>query len=119
MHSTLRALGLVLAVGLVSVFAACSSDDGKPSGSSSGTTPTPAADAGDEAAATEGGAAEAGAKKPNAASCALPEECASGICFVGGNQSYCAVKCTPADATTVCVPPFTGSCNKQGYCKRD
>lgn len=110
-----------MAVGAACVIAACSSDDGKPSGSSSGTTPTPAADAGDEAAAvaSEGGAAEAGAKKPNAAACTLPDECASGICFVGGSQSYCAVKCTPADATVTCVPPFTGSCNRQGYCKRD
>lgn len=121
MHSIHRVLGLVMAVGAACVIAACSSDDGKPSGSSSsGTTPTLAADAGDEAAvASEGGAAEAGAKKPNAAACTLPDECASGICFVGGSQSYCAVKCTPADATVTCVPPFTGSCNRQGYCKRD
>jgi hypothetical protein len=118
MHSTHRFLGLIVAGGVACVIAACSSDDGKPSGSSSGTTP--AADAGEEAAATtEGGATEAGAKKPNAAACALPEECESGFCFVGGNQSFCTIKCTAETATTLCVPPFTGSCNKQGYCKRD
>jgi len=124
MHSTHRLFGLLLAGGLACAIAACSSDDGKPSAGSSGTVPTGSADASAEAAASEAGAAEAGAaeagaKKPNAAPCTLPAECESGICFVGGNQSFCSVTCTPANAPTVCVAPFTGSCNKQGYCKRD
>ena len=124
MHSTHRLLDLLMAGGIACTIAACSSDDGKPKGSSSGTVPSGSADAGDEAAASdagasEAGAAEGGAKKPNAAPCTLPAECESGVCFVGGNQSYCAVTCTAANASTVCVAPFTGSCNKQGYCKRD
>lgn len=60
------------------------------------------------------------AKKANAEGpCAANSECESGVCFIGGTQSYCSVKCTAADAVTTCVAPFTGSCNKQGYCKRD
>ena len=126
MHSTPHVLGLLIAVGIAGVAAACSSDDGKPN---TIIAPAPAADAGDEAAASEGGAgeggageggvSEAGAKKPNAADCALPEECESGVCFVGNRQGYCAVACTPANATALCVPPFTGSCNNKGFCKRD
>jgi hypothetical protein len=60
------------------------------------------------------------AKKANGESpCAANSECQSGVCFIGGTQSYCALKCTAADAATVCAAPFTGSCNKQGFCKRD
>jgi len=124
MHSTPHVLGLLIAVGIASAVAACSSDDGKPNTSTTIISPASSADAGDEAAASEGGASEggaseAGAKKPNAADCALPEECESGVCFVGNKQGYCAVACTPANATALCVPPFTGSCNNKGFCKRD
>lgn len=105
----------------------CSSDDGKPTtgpGSGTGTgggqgtgggstTQTPAPS---DSSATE----PTGAKKKNAEGpCANGSECESGVCFVGGNQSYCSVKCTVDTAVTVCAAPFTGSCNKQGYCKRD
>lgn len=51
--------------------------------------------------------------------CGANAECESDVCFIGGNQSYCSVKCTTADAATKCVAPFTGTCNKQGFCKRD
>ena len=117
MHSTHRVLMLLVAVGIVSTIGACSSDDGKPSTNTTTTPPASAADAGDEAAASEGGASEAGAKKPNAADCALPEECESGVCFVGSKQGYCAVACTAATATAICVAPFTGSCNNKGFCQ--
>ena len=110
MVSARHVFGLAM---VASLIAACSSDDGKPSGSS-GTTVPPPTDAGSEAAADAGSA-----KKKNAELCKAPEECESNICFVGGTQSYCTVKCTPADAATLCAAPLTGSCNRQGYCKRD
>ena len=92
--------------------AACSSDDGKPSGTGT-VTPTP--DAGGDAAP-----AEAGALKKNAEQgCTKSEECESHFCFIGGNQSFCSIQCTVADQATICVAPFTGTCNKMGYCKRD
>jgi len=91
----------------------CSSDDGKPAGGTSGAVVT---DAGGDGGVADSG--DGGLKK-NAATCAKPEECESNICFVGGTQSYCALSCTAASGPTVCVSPFTGSCNKQGFCKRD
>ena len=64
--------------------------------------------------------APAAAKKANGEGpCAANGECESGVCFMGGTQSYCALKCTANDAATICVAPFTGTCNKQGFCKRD
>lgn len=59
------------------------------------------------------------AKKAAAEQCTANDQCESNICFIGGTQSYCSVKCTAADAATKCAAPFTGSCNKQGFCKRD
>lgn len=120
-----RATCFILVTSALFALAGCSGDDGKPStgptgpGSHSGTgggqgstTQTPTGDT----SATE----PAGAKKKNAEGpCASGAECESGVCFVGGNQSYCSVKCTVDTATTACAAPFTGSCNKQGYCKRD
>lgn len=74
----------------------------------------PPADAGTEAAA------EAGAKKKNGEQgCSVPEDCESNICFIGGRQQFCSVACTPESASTACAAPFTGSCNRQGFCKRD
>lgn len=111
-----RVLGLVVLASLA--VAACSSDNGKP-GSSSGTPvatePTDATDAGGEAAVD----AATSTKKKNGELCTKADECESNLCFVGGVQSYCTVKCTPADAPTTCVAPLTGSCNSKGYCKRD
>ncbi|MBX3260284.1 MAG: hypothetical protein KIS78_17260 [Labilithrix sp.] len=51
--------------------------------------------------------------------CAADDECESGVCFKGNSQSFCTVRCTTDDATTTCVPPLTGTCNKQGFCKRN
>jgi hypothetical protein len=92
------------------VLAACSSDDGKPSGTTSSGGPV---DAGS-------GEAAASTKKKNAEGpCATNEECESNLCFIGGNQAYCSIPCTLANGATVCVTPFTGSCNNRGACKRD
>jgi len=126
-------------IGVTSLFlavAGCSGDDGRPtSGPGSGTgtgggenekTPststtsdtspaTPAPSASGTAAAPAPAGKLANAQGP----CTGGDQCESGVCFVGGNQSYCAVKCTPDTAATACAAPFTGACNKQGYCKRD
>jgi hypothetical protein len=126
-----------IGVTCVSLLAGCSADDGRPltgptgpgtgtgkgSGSGAGDNrqeqPTDTAD--DTAQTTNPTEpAPAAAKKANGESpCAANAECASGVCFIGGTQSYCALKCTAADAATVCTAPFTGTCNKQGFCKRD
>lgn len=115
MHSALKWSAVVLpSLLLAASLVACSSDDGKPTqtGTSSGAV------AGEDAGTgSEGGTAAA--KKKAAETCAAADECESGVCFIGGNQSFCSVKCTTDTAATICVAPFTGTCNKQGYCKRD
>jgi hypothetical protein len=51
--------------------------------------------------------------------CTKNEECESQICFLGGKASWCSLKCTAENATQICpVPPFDGTCNKQGFCRR-
>ena len=37
---------------------------------------------------------------------------------MGGMGSYCSLLCTQANASTVCVAPFSGVCNNKGYCKK-
>jgi hypothetical protein len=121
------------------LLAGCSADDGRPitgptgpsTGTSTGTGPgsgtgTGGGDDGKEQptdtaqSTSPTDPAGAATKKANAEGpCAANSECESGVCFVGTNQSYCAVKCTAADAATTCAAPFTGTCNKQGFCKRD
>ena len=53
-------------------------------------------------------------------SCSANAQCKSGVCFMGGNGSYCSFKCTPgADAATDCPQPLTsGECNNRGFCKK-
>ena len=129
-----------LGVTCMFLLAGCSADDGRPitgptgpgsgtgtgggKGSGAGTgddrqeqptdsTEEPAQSTSPTEPATE--AKKASAEGP----CASNAECESGVCFIGGNQSYCSAKCTAADAATTCAAPFTGSCNKQGFCKRD
>src|SRR5262245_53399845 len=92
--------------------AACSSDEGKPSNP---IIPI-------EAGAPEGGdgGTEAGGKKGPAEDCTGNDECQSGVCFIGGRASWCSYGCTAQTAATVCVPvpPFDGTCNNQGFCRR-
>jgi hypothetical protein len=107
----------VLAIGL-GVLTACSGDDGKPSSpvviviADSGPSPS---DAGGDA----GGEAGPPAKKGDAVDCNSDDECASNVCFKGGKAGWCSYHCTVANATQVCPnPPFDGTCNNQGYCRR-
>ncbi len=114
---------VILVTSAVLALAGCSSDDGKPStgpGSGTGTGGGQGTGESTSQAPTETSATDPGAKKKNAEGpCTSGTDCESGVCFVGGNQSYCSVKCTVDTAATACAAPFTGSCNKQGYCKRD
>ena len=55
---------------------------------------------------------------PFGAVCTDKSQCASNVCFVGGNRSFCSLVCTAATQATDCpVPPTSGTCNMQGYCK--
>lgn len=55
---------------------------------------------------------------PFGAVCTMNAQCASSVCFVGGNRSFCSMRCTSATQATDCpVPPTSGTCNMQGYCK--
>ncbi len=119
------------------VLFACGGDDGTPAKSVAGTEaaeaaerggvpardPAPASPAPPAAEADAGADSSAPAAKPLVKSaegpCAKGTECESGVCFVGGTQSYCSLACTVENAATVCASPFTGACNKQGYCRRD
>jgi hypothetical protein len=51
--------------------------------------------------------------------CNADTDCETNLCFKGNGQNFCTTLCTIANQLTVCVPPYTGTCNKQGYCKRD
>jgi hypothetical protein len=86
---------------VLGLLAAGCSDEGEPS-------PTIGASSG---SLTKKKAAETG--------CTDNADCESQVCFKGNNQSFCTVSCTTETASQICVAPFTGSCNKQGYCKRD
>lgn len=130
----------LLGVTCVFLLAGCSADDGRPitgptgpgsgtgtgggKGSGAGTGESrqeqPTDDATEQSTSPTDPAPATATKKANAQGpCASNSECESGVCFVGGTQSYCSAKCTAADAATTCAAPFTGSCNKQGFCKRD
>jgi hypothetical protein len=55
---------------------------------------------------------------PFGTTCAANSDCASNICFMGGNRSFCSLHCTAATQATDCpIPPTTGACNMQGFCK--
>jgi hypothetical protein len=118
--SPTTSLSLIVSCSFVTavlVLGACSGDEGQPTNgtsSSSGTTTTPE-DAGTPEAEAE---AAAPTKKKNAEDCTKNEECESNLCFID-RQKFCSLACTPANAATVCVAPFTGTCNGKGFCKRD
>ncbi len=126
---------LVTVLAASCILSGCSSDDGKPSGEGTGTgtgagtgtgtgtettgtgTGTPATTATTTSPASP--AAEAGAKKGFTEICTTNDDCASGVCYASDQGAhYCSARCTAEDATTVCVAPLAGSCNKKGYCKK-
>jgi hypothetical protein len=111
---------LVTAVAAASVLTGCSSDDGKPTtgtgtGAGTGTPTTPTA----SGTSPTTPPAEAGAKKGLTEACLKDDDCASGVCYPSDQGPlYCSAKCTPENATTVCVAPLAGTCNKKGFCKK-
>lgn len=105
-------------LGLLVFAGACGGgDEGQPGpGSGTGT----GAGQGTNAAPLDAGSAGDGGKLAVAQpGCKVDADCETNHCYAGNAQSFCTVPCTTANATTVCVAPLTGACNKQGWCKRD
>ncbi|HEY8079052.1 MAG TPA: hypothetical protein VIF62_33195 [Labilithrix sp.] len=100
---------LAIALVVTAHLGACDPDQGKP------TETIFVQDAGNDAAPVD--AAPGGLKK-NGDICMTSADCESGMCFVGGKESFCTIPCTTANAVTVCAAaPFIGVCNMQGFCK--
>lgn len=128
------ALAFVLLAGLgLGVTTACSSDDpsttttdpdagaSSSTSSSSSSSTSSSGSSGDAAAPADGGSTSSGGdagKKALAEACTDDPDCASNVCFKGNQGSYCSLQCTNQNAATVCVAPFDGTCNKQGYCRK-
>ncbi len=89
----------LLGPAFVALLVGCSNDDGAPT---TGTNTTAAANL-----------------KISETGCTDDSSCAEGVCFKGNAQAFCTFRCTAETTATVCVSPLTGTCNKQGYCKRD
>ena len=75
----------------------------------------------DDLGSADGGAGDGGSDgglKPFGAACSANAECESNLCFIGGNRTFCSLHCTAATQATDCpMPPTSGMCNMQGYCK--
>jgi hypothetical protein len=82
-----------------SVLLACSSDEGAPTSSNIDSV------------------VPAGSKE-FLEGCVKDADCKSSVCYLGDQGSYCSLKCTGETATTVCVAPFAGTCNKKGFCRK-
>ncbi len=92
-------VAMLIVAPAASALVACSSDDGAPSSTATETT----APAGSKLA-IEG--------------CSRDADCASSVCYLGDQGSYCSLKCTAANAATACTAPFVGTCNKKGFCRK-
>ena len=106
-------------------------DTGGSTSSSSGATSSTSSSGGSTSSGgTDGGGTDAakeaggdGGKVPLGGDCKAPVDCESGVCFVGGKDSYCTIKCTMLDdEDPVCEAlkgDFNGDCNKQGFCRKE
>lgn len=102
-RSSIAGVATALAALAAALLIACEIDDGEPS------EPIPTPDAGLAPAA----------KAALGSACKIAADCESAQCFVGGQFSYCSLKCGTDTAASVCVPPvFNGTCNKQGFCRK-
>ncbi len=128
-------LAFVLLSGLgLGAATACSDDDAtttttapdagatsSTSSSSASSTSSSGGSSGDAAAPADAGstsdAGDAG-KKALTEPCNGDTECASNVCFKGNQGSYCSLVCTDQNEATVCVAPFDGTCNNQGFCRK-
>jgi hypothetical protein len=127
---------LVTVLAASCILGGCSADDGRPSDGSTGTgtgagtgtgtgtgktgtsTP-PGTDTTTSPTTPAQGDAGTTAKKGFTEICTTNDDCASGVCYASDQGAmYCSAKCTAENATTVCVAPLAGSCNKKGYCKK-
>jgi hypothetical protein len=91
---------------------ACGGDKGEPGPGGTGSSSSSSSSSGDADASA--------GKKPNGTiGCEQGTECESGVCFLGNMQHFCTMNCTEASKAEACRAPLTGSCNKQGFCKRD
>ena len=76
-----------------------------------GVMPPPTVDGGSDGSSGDGGLL------PFGATCTDKSECASNVCYAG-TRAFCTMHCTTATQATDCpVPPTSGICNMQGYCK--
>lgn len=91
------------ALALFVVLAACNPDDGKPTQPIKYLTPD----------ASEGGASSTPTDEPLGAPCSDNTQCDSGVCQVGGSQTWCTVKCTSNDD---CPAGLAHQCNPKGVC---
>ena len=127
MKWSLACAGALVLAGCLSVACFGKSDEGEPgpggtSTSSSGTPGASSTSSGTADSGTTDGGTSSGAvtKSPNGTvGCDDGSTCESGVCFLGNNQHFCTVNCTAENATEKCKAPLTGTCNKQGLCKRD
>lgn len=117
-----RTTFLVAALAGCSVLMGCSSDDGKPTsgpGTGTSTGAGTGTGTGDDTETDTGATTPApGAKKAAIEACTKDDDCASGVCYIGDQGSYCSLKCTADTAATACIAPFAGTCNKKGFCKK-
>lgn len=80
---------------------------------------TPATDSGSNVDSGQEADSGSSGKAALGETCAADGDCESDVCFKGGQKSYCSLKCTSANAATICAPPtFNGVCNNQGYCRK-
>ncbi len=105
-----KALKTLVVLG--TLFVVSCSDDEKTGTSDAGAL----TDAGNDSGQAD--SSSSSAKGLGEGPCSSPSECESGTCFQGGTSSYCSLACTTANAATVCVAPFNGVCNNQGYCRK-
>lgn len=106
---------------LVLAFAgACGGgDEGQPGSGTGAGTGTGTGQGANNAPSDAGAEGDGGKLKVAAQGCKVDADCETNHCFGGNAQSFCTVPCTTDNAPTICVAPLTGSCNKQGWCKRD
>lgn len=126
--SAIRMMGFTVGMTALAFYVGCSSDSTDTGIGDAGAGSDTAVATGDSATVDTGttpvidAAIDSAPATPKefGESCSANSQCKSGACFMGGNGSYCSIKCTPGgDAATDCPQPLTsGECNNKGYCKK-
>lgn len=110
------------ALSAVALLVACSGDEGAPGPGGTGSSSSSSSSSGSTTSSSSSGDAGGSGSTlltTGTVGCEKDSDCASNVCFLGNMQHFCTLKCTTANATSICEAPLTGTCNKQGYCKRD